>query len=300
MGVMDILVKDVVGRYFDKNYAIAIGISRTGVSIGMLVAAPLSQLFLNTYGWRGTILLTGGILFHILLCGALLMTVDKAKGQLNDYHVVPQDERSTATQDKLLSRMGTNLKYFYDNLNLRLLVNIRYWSIAFISCSNKFAYDTWLIYFVSQAQSNGFSLEEAASFVSVAGVGNLIAKFLQGFIVGKKILPCWGLMSICITISTVSLYASPWMANYWAMMTASFLITFTDGMLSCLNDVLTKQLIGVELLAGAFALIGFKLSVIRIFIGFLPGKSLSDFLPNIFTLILTPNTKDLTIFITLY
>lgn len=97
------------------------------------------------------------------------------------------------------------------------------------------------------------------------------AKVGQGIIVDKAILPTWVLMSMCILVSSILLMASPYLTTYWGMMAAAFFILLSDGVLCCTTDVIIKQVLGVELLAGAFAWFGVMMTCIRILTGFLPG-----------------------------
>ena len=78
-GLAGVLVRDALGRCFSKNYATAVGLARTGNSIGMLTLPPLIQLLLVTYGWRGTMMIIGAISLHLAVCGALMVTVGTVK-----------------------------------------------------------------------------------------------------------------------------------------------------------------------------------------------------------------------------
>ena len=53
-----------VGFYFDKRRALATGIAVCGTGAGTFVFAPLTQWMLETYAWRGTLLIT--VLFPII------------------------------------------------------------------------------------------------------------------------------------------------------------------------------------------------------------------------------------------
>ena len=67
-----ILSKSMIGRCFKTNYATANGIGQIGSPLGLIIMAPLVQLLLDTYGWRGAMLLLGEIGLHLVVCGGLL------------------------------------------------------------------------------------------------------------------------------------------------------------------------------------------------------------------------------------
>ena len=60
--------------YFQEKYALAFFLAMAGSPIGMMVYGPLTQVLLDTYGWRGTMLLMGGVSFHLIPCGLLMRT----------------------------------------------------------------------------------------------------------------------------------------------------------------------------------------------------------------------------------
>ena len=215
-------------------------------------------------------LLIGGISFHVVVCGALLVTTDKTTPRLNDYHMIHEDEHSQAHEAN--QRCSTLWKYAFKNFDLELLRNYRYWLAALTNCGSFGSYDMWIIFFVSMAQSKGFSATDAAIFVTIAGVGNLIAKITQGVIVDRLIKSYWVIMSIYICVSSAMFYATPWLTGYWTMMMSSFLIMFCVGGLACMHDVLYKQVLGVELLAGVYGWLGIKMAILRFCLEFLPGR----------------------------
>jgi MFS family permease len=62
----------VVGAWFEKRRAAALGISVTGVGIGTLVAAPLAAALISHYGWRQTYVIFGVCsVVGLILCGCL-------------------------------------------------------------------------------------------------------------------------------------------------------------------------------------------------------------------------------------
>ena len=79
---------------FQSNYATANGIAQAGSPLGLIVVAPLMQLFLDTYGWRAVFLLMGGISLHLVVLGALLRQPSlKNKEHADSYHSVSSREQ---------------------------------------------------------------------------------------------------------------------------------------------------------------------------------------------------------------
>ena len=62
----------VVGAWFERRRAAALGVAVTGVGLGTLVAAPLAAALIDQYGWRQTYVLFGLCsLAGLILCGCL-------------------------------------------------------------------------------------------------------------------------------------------------------------------------------------------------------------------------------------
>ncbi|XP_038058769.1 monocarboxylate transporter 12-like [Patiria miniata] len=268
-GISGVLIKEAIARRFTTNYATATGIARTGDSIGLFVCAPIVQVFIDTYGWRGAMLLVGAISMHLVVCGALVLRAGAPSA--SRYQKLPADDGISKHPSQLPSRCTSFYKNLFEIFDIRLLSDFRYWSVAIIACCSKFAFHMWHIYFVSQAKSNGFSLQEAATFVTVGGVGGLIAKLVQGFFLDRGVISSFHLTATAVAVCSVSYCATPWLTSYWPMMTSSLLILTSSGALSCLHDVLSKQVLGVDLLVGTFGWIYFTAAILEFSLGFLPG-----------------------------
>ena len=186
--------------------------------------------------------------------------------------MVSQDEQLSKHEANLLHRCSALWKHVACNLNVQLLQNNRYWLVTCMFCCTHLCFDMWIVYFVSMAQSKGFSPKDAATFVTVAGVGHLITRTIQGFILDRWVKSYCIPMVILITIASAMFYATPWLTWYWSMMVSSVLTLSCMGAVLCLFDVLYKQLLGVNLLAGAIGWAGIQFAIIRFCLVFLPGR----------------------------
>ena len=59
----------VVGMYFNRKRAIATGIATSGSGLGTFAYAYMTNVLLDTYDWKGTVLILSGILLHVVACG---------------------------------------------------------------------------------------------------------------------------------------------------------------------------------------------------------------------------------------
>lgn len=61
-----------IAYWFDKKRTLATSLGACGTGIGTFVYAPMTQYFINEYGWRGTVLLLAGTFFNMCVCGAVM------------------------------------------------------------------------------------------------------------------------------------------------------------------------------------------------------------------------------------
>ncbi len=189
---------------------------------------------------------------------------------MRNYRQIHQEE--SQPEHETNHRCSTSWKHVVDNFDMDLLRNPRYWAAAVIYCLYVLAYDMWIIFFVSMVQSKGFSPEDAAIFVTVAGVGNLSSTLIQGFIVDRLLKSYSVLMFVVTFISSAMFCATPWLNSYWLLMMSSLVALFCIGVLSCVQDLLYKQVLGEEKMVGMYGWFGVKLGVLRLVLEFLPGK----------------------------
>uniref|UniRef100_A0A8D8QSV8 Monocarboxylate transporter 12 n=1 Tax=Cacopsylla melanoneura TaxID=428564 RepID=A0A8D8QSV8_9HEMI len=61
-----------IAYWFDKKRTFATSLGACGTGIGTFVYAPLTQYWIEVYGWRGTILMLAGTFLQMCICGALM------------------------------------------------------------------------------------------------------------------------------------------------------------------------------------------------------------------------------------
>ena len=65
----------MIGLYFDKRRALATGIAMCGAGIGTFVIAPLGEILIETYSWRGAVWILAGICLNCVICGIILRPI---------------------------------------------------------------------------------------------------------------------------------------------------------------------------------------------------------------------------------
>ena len=77
----DLFVSVSVTVYFEKRRSLATGLSMCGGGIGTIMFAPLIEILVDEYGWRGAALIVGGLVLNGCVFGALLRPLELNKQQ---------------------------------------------------------------------------------------------------------------------------------------------------------------------------------------------------------------------------
>lgn len=76
LGLMYLPAIVSVTYYFEKKRSFATGLAVCGSGVGTFAIAPLTELLLEAYGWRGAILIQGGFILNCCICGALFRPLE--------------------------------------------------------------------------------------------------------------------------------------------------------------------------------------------------------------------------------
>ena len=162
------VVVGVVPDHFDKYYTFAVGIYSCGTGLGMMILPILTQFFLDTYGWRGAILLLSGLACHSVPCGALLKSIkntDEANKRLMKHTEQHSEENKDINECDLYKDIG---KAF----GLQLLTKASFVSEVLVpGFVWGYTITGWMIYMVSFAVSKGLSVREGSIVATSGGIG---------------------------------------------------------------------------------------------------------------------------------
>ncbi|KAK7484226.1 hypothetical protein BaRGS_00024475, partial [Batillaria attramentaria] len=76
-----------VAQYFEKRRSFATGLAVCGSGFGTFAIAPFSEFLLQQYGWRGAMLILGGVILNVVACGAVfrpLEAVETRQGEKDE------------------------------------------------------------------------------------------------------------------------------------------------------------------------------------------------------------------------
>ncbi|KAL8586249.1 hypothetical protein ACOMHN_003764 [Nucella lapillus] len=120
-----------VAQYFEKRRSFATGLAVCGSGFGTFAMAPITKLLVEEYSWRGTMLILGGVILNVTVCGAVFRPLeassadsseDGEKGENeknNGLKTVPENE---ALLGEKVNNDGFPNDMFLDNFELEIKV----------------------------------------------------------------------------------------------------------------------------------------------------------------------------------
>ena len=96
----------ICGFYFEKRRAFATGVAVCGSGIGMFIFAPLCEMLLNVYGWKGATWIIAGIALNGMVAGALFRPLEQPSSKDNNTVSHHSNNKGNKTKD---SRVKGNI-----------------------------------------------------------------------------------------------------------------------------------------------------------------------------------------------
>ena len=153
-----------VGFVFPDHSGLAMGITTSGVGIGMLVSGPITQYLLDTYGLSGTYLMSAAIVSHVIPCGMLLKT--------------PLKKNQTPVASKhIIEYLKTYIKLVKTPAYMCVLVGSILWNIA---------YSVITIHLPNFVVQNGSTRSEASFLITLIGIGTILSRLTVGLATGPN------------------------------------------------------------------------------------------------------------------
>lgn len=122
LGLVYVTAVVSIAYWFEKKRNLAVGLGACGTGVGTFVYAPMTQYFIEEFGWRGTILLLSGTLLNLCVCGCVMRDPEwwilEQKKQRNTKNDEKIDNRS---KDDAKSKHSSSVSIpntLYDNDNI--------------------------------------------------------------------------------------------------------------------------------------------------------------------------------------
>ncbi|NWS65278.1 MOT13 protein, partial [Chunga burmeisteri] len=217
-----------VGRYFPSRRALATGLVVSGASVSGLALGPLVPWLLDTYGWRGALLLLAAISFNLVAAGALLRPLP-----VPDESLGPPRERAGPLQ---LLWHGPFLRY----------------ALAFVLVDA--GYYVPFVHGAARAHEVGCDEHRAglvmAAMATVDGGGRVAA----GWLAARPTAPLLRHLFAWAVLTGFTLFLLPLGTSFGGLLTLALAYGFCAGALVPLQFAGVAEVVGTERLVHAIGL----------------------------------------------
>lgn len=201
-----------VGCYFDKRRRFAMAVSVSGAGIGSLCFPHLTQHLIKEYGWRGCMLVCGGIAFNFCICGVLIRplpvnnsailidiykTTTEETNKLIEYNLTDKPETeesivkcdveknikmSSSKVDSLAFQLKLLIYKVFTGERTRLFKDIIF--LAFFANNMMYVGSAYIFFIMINdfVMSRGLSHEDSAFILSIFGIFNMGGRLSAGVI----------------------------------------------------------------------------------------------------------------------
>ncbi|XP_056627120.1 monocarboxylate transporter 12-B [Triplophysa dalaica] len=259
----------MVGVYFCERKALAYGIAMSGSGIGTFVLAPLVQLLIEQYSWRGALLILGGFVSNLCVCGALLRPI-----VLKEEEACPLPVDSESGYNvKLFARNGVHTKKttcvkLQVNGKQSCLQSMQEYSFLLMpdflvlagsflllasGCSLPF------VYLVPYALDVGLSHQHAAFLMSILGVIDIIGNITFGWFTDRRCMKKYRNICYLFAVGMEGLCCLfiPLLQTFALLVPFSVLYGYFDGAYVALIPVVTSDIVGTSYLSSALGVVYF-------------------------------------------
>ena len=253
-------------KYYKDSIELVTAIAGSAQSLGVMIMPPVAQIFLDTYGWRGGILLLGGLEYHIIVVGMII--------RYNEY--LHRDMYSPIVEETWLDN-GSFCKqccsYLSGIFNFSLLSNVRFINVLLQASASGWAYTSWMIYLVPHAEEKGIAVANAVFLATLGGTGNFIGKLCCPVV--TKFIPRKIMIVVSLMLAGLSISLDPLFGSMIGMGISSTMFALLTGLafiasMSSISEVVPEKqaydayawfylLYGVNSMAGGFVTGKFQL-----------------------------------------
>ncbi|KAG8003005.1 Monocarboxylate transporter 1 [Nibea albiflora] len=236
----------MIGKYFYKRRPIANGIAMAGSPVFLSTLAPLNSWMYDTFGWRGSFLILGGLLFNCCVAGSLMRPIGpKPQAKPKRAGSVQPQQKKTALQ---------TINSFIDLTLFKHRGFLLYLSGNVIMFLGLFAP---LVFLSNYAKSKDISKDKAAFLLSVLAFVDMVARPSMGMLANTK----WVRPRVQYFFAAAVLYngvchvLAPLSVDYTGFVVYAIFFGFAFGWLSAVLFETLMDLVGAQRFSSAVGLV---------------------------------------------
>ena len=257
--------------YFTTYYNAAANIVTAAFPLAVIVSAPLTQLLIDTYGWRGTMLLFSGLNLHYIAAAALLNPTNQIRTDYKGAFYKPLTRAPDAAANSCELKSGLISRCLDAVCNVTsLLKNGRFLIFLVINMMSGYNFNGWVVYLVSIAQSKGLSPSDAANVATLGGVGAIFITIILAIV--QRNNSYRELILIGLVFGIISYGGMFFPTSFWLLSLCSFTLGISCGIVGAQVLIGANAVVPKDDAVGALAWLNLAFGLGYITSGYVSGK----------------------------
>ncbi|XP_005987688.1 monocarboxylate transporter 1 [Latimeria chalumnae] len=263
----------MIGKYFYKKRPLANGLAMAGSPVFLSTLAPLNQFFFDTFGWRGSFLILGGLLFNCCVAGSLMRPLgpkpDNSKKE-EQKAVLQESGKAGPNKDEGAADANTDLlkgkpkekkptlfQTINKFLDLTLFTHRGFLLYLLGNVIMFFGLFSPLVFLSNYAKSKEIGNESAAFLLSILAFVDMFARPSMGFLANTKwVRPrIQYFFAVSVLYNGVCHLMAPFSTSYVGFVIYAIFLGFAFGWLSAVLFETLMDLVGAQRFSSAVGLV---------------------------------------------
>ncbi|XP_019959162.2 monocarboxylate transporter 13 [Paralichthys olivaceus] len=197
----------MLGLYFERRRPMANALASTGECILTFILTPLFQLLIDTYSWRGALLILGALQLNLCMCGMLLrplrataygtrvnevkaveteeLRISDGSDQSTVKVCLEDPEEITNSKDSKTADLRTKILRYVD---YTLIANAQFMVYSMFGVFAALGFFAPALFLVPYARSKGIEEYQAAALMSISAVLDVFGRVFFGWVANLRLV----------------------------------------------------------------------------------------------------------------
>uniref|UniRef100_A0A668A858 Monocarboxylate transporter 13 n=1 Tax=Myripristis murdjan TaxID=586833 RepID=A0A668A858_9TELE len=229
----------MLGLYFEKRRPVANALASAGECILTFIFTPFFQLLIDSYSWRGAMLVLGGLQFNLCVCGMLLRPLNATR------EVTHLNSTKTCEETPDLTTKAQHPD------NYTLITNSRFMVYSMFGVFAALGFFAPALFLVPYARSQGIEEYQAAALMSISAVLDLIGRVSFGWFANLRLVETVQQLTATVILLGTVLLLCPLASSFLELAIFSAAYGLVYGATVSIHITVLAEVVGVHRLGSA-------------------------------------------------
>uniref|UniRef100_UPI0037E7050B monocarboxylate transporter 2 n=1 Tax=Semicossyphus pulcher TaxID=241346 RepID=UPI0037E7050B len=269
----------MLGLYFEKRRPVANALASAGECVLTFVLTPLFQLLIDSYSWRGALLILGGLQLNLCVCGMLLRPLKTPRDVTREVKEQEEDDSAGASAGPLGSSVsadqGACLKdteeihnstmtdsnnrtkradlrpKILHYVDYTLITNPRFMLYSMFGVFAALGFFAPALFLVPYARSKGIEEYQAAALMSISAVLDLFGRVFFGWVANLRLVETVQQLTVTAILLGTVLLLCPLASSFLELAGFSAVYGLVYGATVAIHITVLAEVVGVHRLGSA-------------------------------------------------